>query len=86
LKLPPGATGNSLMQPFAFANIAVAVSHSRQTKKHMQWVDEVEAQMKEARKRCLRITDVQVREALLSAKAKSIGKSDQGSERIFHFL
>jgi hypothetical protein len=38
--------------------------------------------MKEAGKRCLGVTQVQVQEALLSAKAKSIGKSDHGSERI----
>jgi RNA polymerase sigma factor (TIGR02999 family) len=38
--------------------------------------------MKEAGKRCLRVTRVQVQKALLSAKAKSPGKSDQGSERI----
>jgi hypothetical protein len=38
--------------------------------------------MNEAGKRCLRATQVQVKEALLSAKAKSIGNSDHGSERI----
>jgi hypothetical protein len=32
--------------------------------------------------RCLRVTQVQVKEALLSAKAKSKGKSDQESKRI----
>jgi hypothetical protein len=52
----------------------------------MPWIDKVEARMKEAEKRCLRVIQVQAREAQLSAKAKSIGKSDQGSGRIFCFL
>ena len=38
--------------------------------------------MNKAGKRCLRVTRVQVQKALLPAKAKSIGESDQGSERI----
>jgi hypothetical protein len=38
--------------------------------------------MNEAGKRFLHVTQAQVRESRLSAKAKTIGKSDQGSERI----
>ena len=38
--------------------------------------------MKEAGKRCLRVTRVRVQKAQSSAKAKTIGESDQGSEII----
>jgi hypothetical protein len=48
----------------------------------MPRIAKAEERMNEAGKRCLRVTHVQAREALLSAKAKTIGKSDQGSERI----
>jgi hypothetical protein len=62
-----------------FSNVAVtlAAPRSRQAKKDMPWIDKAEARMKEAGKRCLRVTQVQLREALLSAKAKSIGKLGQ---------
>jgi hypothetical protein len=48
----------------------------------MRRIDKVEAQMNEAGKRCLHVIEARVREALLSAKAKTIGETDQGSERI----
>ena len=45
-------------------------------------IAKVDSRMKEAGKRCLLVTRVQVQKAPLSAKAKTILESDQGSERI----
>lgn len=49
----------------------------------MPWIDEAEARKNEAGKRFLNVALVQVREASLSTKAKSKGKSDQGANYFF---
>jgi hypothetical protein len=71
-----------------FSNVAVtpAAPRSLYARKDMPWIDKAEARMNEAGKRRLRVTEVQVEDASLYTKAKTIEESDQGISRILDSL
>ncbi len=84
LKLPLGAVGNSLLHPFGSPTLPILSLLRAHCKRRNTCggSTKLRTQMNEAGKRCLHVIEAQVREALLSAKAKTIGEIGPGKRKI----